>query len=124
MRNRLICLAMLTLPVAATGAGERLTIRVSPAFALAPSNLRVLASVQAHDDNRSLEMVAESDDFYRSSEQALDGARAPRTQVFELRHLPAGAYEIRVTLKGAGGKALALAQSHVLVHDLRGSAQH
>jgi hypothetical protein len=124
MTHRLICLAMLMLPVVATGAGERLTIRVSPAFAVAPGNLRILTSVQAHDDNRAIEIVAESADFYRSSERTLDGARAPRTQLFEFRQLPGGAYEIRVTLKGAGGKALAFAQSRVLVHDLRGLVQH
>ena len=65
-----------TLPV---GAGERMTLKVSPAIAFAPANLIVRAMIEADAGNRAITIVAESDDFYRSSQIQLDGDHAPRT---------------------------------------------
>src|SRR5262245_26747180 len=86
------------LMVAATGpagAGERMIMKVTPAVAFAPANLIVRATVEADADNRGITVIAESEDFYRSSEIQLDGDRAPRTSRSEehtselqsLRHL-------------------------------------
>src|SRR5262245_46429598 len=55
------------------GAGERLTMRVSPAVSFAPANLIVRAFIEAHNENRAVAIIAESQDFYRSSEVQLDG---------------------------------------------------
>ena len=55
-------------------------------------------------ENRAVTIVAESDDFYRSSEIPLDGDKAPRTTTFEFRSLPPGIYEVRARLTGAGGE--------------------
>ena len=77
----LICGA--ALPV---GAGETnpITMRVSPAIAFAPANLIVRATVQAHESNRAIEIVAESDSFYRSSEIQLEGDHAPGRRITNL----------------------------------------
>jgi hypothetical protein len=40
--------------------GEVLTLRVTPTHAVAPAFIRVIASVESHEDNRALEVVAES----------------------------------------------------------------
>src|SRR5690349_2333360 len=70
------------------GAGERITMKVSPAIAFAPANLVVRATVAADADNRAMEISAESQDFYRSSEIQLEGEKAARTTTFEFRSLP------------------------------------
>ena len=62
----------------ATRAGERLTMRVAPSVAIAPADLIVRTIIEANADNRSIEIIAESPDFYRSSEQPIDGDHASR----------------------------------------------
>jgi hypothetical protein len=97
----LMCTA--ALPVGA-GESDRLTLRVSPAVAFAPANLVVRATIAADESNRAVEIVAESESFYRSSEIQLEGDRAPRTNMFEFRSLPPGNYEVRATLRGSRGE--------------------
>ena len=98
-----LLLATSTLPAGARER-ERMTMRVSPAVAFAPANLIVRTTVEADPDNRAMEIVAESLDFYRSSEIQLDGDSAPRTSVFEFRSLPPGAYEVKAVLMGSDGE--------------------
>jgi hypothetical protein len=93
--------------VAATrpaGAGERMIMKVTPAVAFAPANLVVRAVVEADADNRAIAVVAESEDFYRSSEIQLDGDHAPRTNTFEFRSLPPGSYSVKAVLMGRGSE--------------------
>ena len=87
-----------------TGAGERMIMKVTPAVAFAPANLVVRAVVEADADNRAIAVVAESDDFYRSSEIQLDGDHAPRTNTFEFRSLPPGSYSVKAVLIGGGSE--------------------
>jgi hypothetical protein len=105
MKVRAFCLGILlastTLPA---GAGERITLKVSPAVAFAPANLVVRATIECDADNRAVQISAESPDFYRSSEIQLEGERAARTNMFEFRSLPPGTYEVRATLLGTGGQ--------------------
>jgi hypothetical protein len=108
-----LMLMLTTLPIAARE-GNRLDIRVTPAVAIAPANLRVRATIEANRSNRAIEIIAESDSFYRSSEIPLDGERAPRTTQLEFRGLPGGVYAVRAVLKGASG-VLALARQEVNV---------
>ena len=97
------------------GAGERLTLKVSPAVSFAPANLVVRATVPVDADNRAIEIVAESEDFYRSSEIQLEGDRAARTTMFEFRSLPPGTYEVRANLFGPNGQSRALIRQQVNV---------
>jgi len=90
-----------TLPL---GAGEPITMKVSPAVAFAPANLVVRATIPSDADNRAVEIAAESPNFYRSSEIELEGDKAARTEVFEFRSLPPGTYEVRATLFGTNGR--------------------
>ena len=85
-------LAVLTTTV--VGAGEPLSIRVSPAISFAPANLVIRTSIEPDAINRAMEVVADSDGFYRSSTIQLDGDRAPRTTTFEFRSLPSGEYDV------------------------------
>jgi hypothetical protein len=96
-----ILIVIATLPI---GAGERISMKVSPAVAFAPANLVVRTMIEANQDNRAVEIVAESTDFYRSSQIQLEGDKAPRTTRFEFRSLPPGTYEVRALLIGADGE--------------------
>jgi hypothetical protein len=86
--------------------GERLLLHVTPARALAPANVIVRAMVAAHPDNRGLEVIADSPNFYRGTEIQLQGEDAPRTSIFEFRGLPGGTYDVRATLLDANGRRL------------------
>ena len=97
------------------GAGEKMTLKVSPAVAFAPANLIVRAMILADPDNRAVEIIAESEDFYRSSMIQLEGDKAPRTTQFEFRSLPSGTYEVRANLLGTNGESRALSRQHVNV---------
>jgi hypothetical protein len=92
-----------------------MTLRVSPAVAFAPANLVVRTTIEADADNRAVEIVAESLDFYRSSQIQLDGQYAPRTTMFEFRSLPPGEYEVTATLLSAKGSTLATVRRQVNV---------
>jgi hypothetical protein len=96
-------------------ANDRLALKVSPTVCLAPANLVVRATVEANAANRSIEVVAESEDFYRSSQMQLEGDRAPRTTLFEFRSLPTGYYQVRAILRDVSGKELASIQEPINV---------
>ncbi len=104
--GRLACGLCLCLACSgSTRAGERpLSIRVSPAAATAPAFVRVQVNVATDADNRALEVVADSTNFYRASRVPLDGVDAAPVQVFEFPRLPSGVYEMRATLIGRGGE--------------------
>jgi len=97
------------------GADARLSMKVSPAVAFAPANLTLRATVVPDSRNRMLQIIAESDDYYRSSDIQLDGERAPRTTLVHFKSLPGGVYQVSALLKGAGGEELAFAQYDVTV---------
>ena len=99
---------------------ERLAMRVTPLVAFAPGFLTVSVTVSADDENRSLQVVAESSDFYRSSQISLDGKNASPLNVFKFSDLPSGSYEITSVLIGANGRR-AIAQRVAKVQPSVGS---
>jgi hypothetical protein len=107
-----ILMATTALPL---GAGPRLTMKASPEISFAPANLHVRAMIEADAQNRAVTVIADSENFYRSSEIQLEGDQAPRTTNFEFRSLPPGIYEVKVMLIGADGKQRALARQQVNV---------
>jgi hypothetical protein len=103
------------------GAGEMMTVTVSPAVAFAPATLVVRARIEADARNRTVEIVAESPSFYRSSEIQLDGDRAPRTNVFQFPSVPSGTYDVKATLRDASGQARTFVRQTVNVIAAGGS---
>jgi hypothetical protein len=104
MKLRALCFGMLFVSALPVAAGERFGIRVTPAMAFAPAYLKIQATIEPDADNRSLEIIADSPEFYRSSQVQLDGDQAAHTTMFEFRDLPGGTYEVRAILSGASGR--------------------
>jgi hypothetical protein len=115
MKARYVVLGVLFAATTVAGAKEAVSIRVSPAFSFAPANLVIHASVEPDAENRSMEIVADSEEFYRSSTIALEGDRAPKTTIVEFRTLPPGEYEVTASLIGANGHRRGSAQAHINV---------
>jgi hypothetical protein len=96
-------------------ASERLTMVVTPAKAMAPATIRVRLGVEPAVENRVLDVVADSGDFYRSSEIELDGEHAPRTIVVEFPGLRGGTYAVRGMIRDSGGRRCASVDQEVTV---------
>ena len=81
---------------------ELLRIQISPLVAAAPAVITVRTVVDMSDDNRELEVTAQSPDFARRSTIDLDRA-ASRVNVFNFTNLPAGQYDVSAVLIGTNG---------------------
>ena len=92
---------------AGAGAGEKFTMKASPEISFAPALLTVRTVIEPDPDNRALEIVIDSEDFYRSSLIQLEGDQAPRTSVIQFRSVPGGSYMISARLLGQGGESRA-----------------
>jgi hypothetical protein len=105
LRTIALCSATITLLSVASGDAteNRLRIDVSPRISTAPAAVRVRAFVTPHAANRALEVVADSDSFYRSSLVPLDGANAAAITETVFKNLPGGEYEVSVALVAADG---------------------
>jgi hypothetical protein len=103
MHTRLTAFIFLLGLAPGLNATERLTMVVSPSKAMAPATIRIRLGVSPAPENRVLDVVADSGDFYRSSQISLDGERAPHTIVVEFPNLPGGAYVVNGTLRDASG---------------------
>jgi hypothetical protein len=88
-------------------AGERVAVHVTPQVAFAPANVSVSVMVENDEHNRWVEIIADSTDFYRSSEVQLDGENAPRTTQVLFRDLPRGVYEVRAVVRDGRGDQVA-----------------
>lgn len=84
---------------------------------MAPGFVIVRATIDPSDENRILDVTADSPDFYTRSQLPLQGAASARIQEVRLSGLPAGTYEVTAVLAGPRGQR-ASASSSVLVGGL------
>ena len=112
-----LALTLTALAPSSLGGASRLAMKVSPTLAYAPARLWVHTRVERNTENRAIEIIAESEEFYRSSEIQLDGERAPRETTFEIRGLPAGLYDVMAVLKGVGGRKLEMVHTQVTLFE-------
>jgi hypothetical protein len=91
-------------------AAARLSLKVTPQAAFAPVNLRVSVTIEPNASNRTLAVMADSEDFYRSSEVPLEGDRAPHVVTVEFRGVPGGDYQITGMLIDQTGESRGIAQ--------------
>jgi len=114
MRRVLLFVGVL-ITAAPVGGSESLTLKVSPIQSFAPANLYIRLSIEPNANNRVVSIVAESEDYYRSSEVALEGEEGPRTVIVQFRSVPEGQYEIRTAVGNAQGKEMAAARQNINV---------
>jgi hypothetical protein len=115
MRVHIVTSGLLLSSAAFLTAANPLTMTVSPVQSFAPTNLTIRVRVEPDADNRALEVVAESGEYYRSSLIQLDGADAPLTTSLEIRNLPGGSYDVRCVLFNAAGRERAAVRTQVIV---------
>jgi hypothetical protein len=115
MRAQIFASALFLWPMPPVNADSPLAIAVSPLQSIAPATVVVRVHISPNVANRALEVVAQSDDFYRSSRIQLDGDDAPTGNSLEFRSLPGGDYEVRATLIDSTGNRRASARAHVIV---------
>ena len=77
---------------------EPVTISLVPAACIAPCSVRVTVRVAPEESNRSVTIQAESPDFFRSSTRPLEGVDAARVHELLLSEIPAGLYDVTVTV--------------------------
>ena len=90
-------------------ASDAVSVTVSPTVAHEPARITIRVLVEPDADNRALNVITESENFFRRSFQQLEGERSARTSVFEYDGLPAGDYEVRVVLVVVNGSSGAAA---------------
>ena len=115
MMHRVFLFAGILMIAAPVGGSEPLTLKVSPTQSFAPANLYIRLSIEPNANNRVVSVVAESEDYYRSSEVALEGEHGPRTVIVQFRSVPEGQYEIRSAVGNALGKEVASARQNINV---------
>ena len=115
LMHRVFLLAGILMAAAPVGGSEPLTLRVSPMQSFAPANLYIRLSIEPNANNRVVSIVAESEDYYRSSEVALEGEQGPRTVIVQFRSVPEGQYQIRSAVENALGKEVATARQNINV---------
>ena len=93
-------LALVTLRIEAV---DRLRMTVSPTYAFAPAVLKVQIRIDPNAENRSLEVIADSGGFYRSSEIQLEGERSPAAISIDVRDVPEGDYQVLAILRDGAG---------------------
>jgi hypothetical protein len=115
MRVSLMLSTYLALIAVSASGDEQLRLAVTPAQSIAPANLSIRARVVPNAENRTLEIVAESGEYYRSSQIALQGEHAPITTLLEFRGLPGGDYVVSGILTDSRGHRRAIAEQEVRV---------
>ncbi len=102
------------LAAATVNGGERLELRVSPMLSMAPAAVVIRVIIEADEDNRALDVIADSTDFYTSSRVPLNGAQSPRVSEIRFAALPEGVYQVTAILTGSQGRR-AVATRFVIV---------
>jgi hypothetical protein len=122
-RRAAAALAVLTASLVASAPGltahDKISLRVTPTVSREPAYVNVITQIERDPANRSLQITAESADFYRSSMINLDGEQAPRVTEVSFKSLPGGDYRISAVLVDNQGRK-SVAQSSLLVVSLRG----
>jgi len=98
-----------------TSSEVSLSMTVDPSVSFAPAELRVRLDVTPSARNRSLVVVAESEDFYRSSEMPLAAEEAPRSVTVQFRGLPRGDYSVSGEIRDVDGRPVATVHQEIRV---------
>jgi hypothetical protein len=111
--RRLLCGLVLAMGSFTVGAADTITMNASPQISFAPANLTVRTRIEPDVSNRAIEIVIDSEDFYRSTTIELEGDQAPRSSVFEFRGVPGGTYQVSARLLGTNGTSRGLVRRQI-----------
>ena len=98
IRTSILCALLVTMGAPSIDGEGAIWARVWPLRALAPAAVRIEVLIEANDANRTLQIVVDSGEHYRSSTISLEGARAARFHSVQYRSMPAGQYGVEVLL--------------------------
>jgi hypothetical protein len=115
MKKVLVLCGLLAMVTRPAGAGDQLKLTVSPAHAFAPALLRIQVRIAPSVENRTLEMIADSATFYRSSEIQLEGDRSPATFNLEIKAVPEGDYRVVGILRDGAARQRSIVYQDVTV---------
>lgn len=115
MRWAILCGGLALGTAAIAVADEPVTLHVNPSVSVAPATVGIRVRVPPEADNRALEIVLDSENFYRSSRLELDGDRAPLVSTLRVGSLPAGTYVVTAAVMGVDGARRGLARKSVEV---------
>jgi hypothetical protein len=94
---------------------QRLDVRLSATVAFAPAVLRSTVFVEQDPANRMLRVSVDGENYYSSSDIALEGADSPRSHQILWRDLPAGEYQVSTELYGSTGTRAVLVRRFTVV---------
>jgi hypothetical protein len=124
MTRRAATLALLTASLGGVAPGltadDKISLHVTPTVSREPAMVNVRAQIERSPENRSLEVTAESVDYFRSSTINLDGEQAPLTTYIALKNLPEGDYRISAVLVDNRGRRSTALSSAIVI----GAAGH
>ena len=104
-----------TSPFAAIArAADAVRLHVSPSMA-EHGDLQVQVLMTRDPENRYIAVTAESENYYSSSVQELEGESAPAVKVVWFRSLPSGVYQVTGAVFDAKGKMKGSAQQSLFV---------
>src|SRR5262245_3135825 len=108
MRRPAIVVVLLCVCISAAGtplAGDQaVAIRVLPVMARQPASIKIIATVEPDQRNRTLAISAESAGYATTSEVQLEGLNAKRIFETEFRDIPQGDYDVTATVIGTDGR--------------------
>ncbi|HEX7088268.1 MAG TPA: hypothetical protein VF198_18060 [Vicinamibacterales bacterium] len=96
---------------AAAGAPDPITVRLLPATVMEHNDVKAMVTVEERAENRRLVVSLDGPEFYSSTQRTLDGKKGPRSHEFFFRALPAGVYELRVTVEDDRGHTASVARN-------------
>jgi hypothetical protein len=115
MSLRTLIVGLLLAPTTVMMANEPVSLRVSPAVSFAPATLVIQVRIAADAHGRALEIVANSDEFYRASTIPLESDGVAKTTTLQYASVPPGQYEVTATVITSDGKRKAVARAEVKV---------
>lgn len=104
-------LAIFSLTAAGAHTQDVLSVQASPSVSAEPGAVHLLIRLNRDSANRALMVEVDSPDLFRSSLIPLDGENAAAVHWVHLKSLPAGRYEVRVTLLLRDGESTVTATS-------------
>jgi hypothetical protein len=106
---RLLLLMVFVVAASVGAADQKVAMHVSPIVGFAPSDVLIDTTIEHREGVRRLEVMIDSDGYFRASTIELDGERAARVISVRFRQVPAGEYEVRVELLSSDGQPIGFA---------------